>query len=502
MDSLKLIIETLSEEDKSSFKLFINRDKSLDSRKDLQLFEYLAKTVNPESSSTQATIYPKGNKSAYSALRRRLFNHLCEFVSLVNKAHLQQEHLYLQRLNNLAIHLFHQKEKTAAWKYLNKAVQVAEEQKLYMLLHDLYKTQINWSHTNSKIDLGLLIQKYKANQNLVDTYEKTLLSNALIRAKLSRLKTEGEASYLTSIIDLVLFTYKVKDKIESRPELFYMIAKATRESITSKKDFLSYEDFLCSKLEILEKNDAFHQHNHYYKLKLMEMKLDTIFRNKKFDEAALYAIKFKESIYEYDQNYHSKFYPSFLHFLALALSYTERISEALIHLKVDHKLEAKTDAAVKRLIAIMHFKEEAYHHSIKTIDDIGHSKDWLLKKFDDVWFINLEILKVLAIWENGEKERARKYILSLIREYKKELSIHKSIKDFLQLINKYMEKPERIQQSFFIKQIEKDLNNLTLLEDEVQAINYYSWFQSKIHQIPYKESLFKAVKNKLQKEEI
>ena len=74
MDKLQEIINTLSEDDKREFRIFINRQKSKKERKDLDLFELIGAQTHPKE--IQKTLYKTPNKIAYHTLRKRLLKHL------------------------------------------------------------------------------------------------------------------------------------------------------------------------------------------------------------------------------------------------------------------------------------------------------------------------------------------------------------------------------------------------------------------------------------------
>ena len=80
MDKLQEIINTLSDDDKREFRIFINRQKSKKERKDLDLFELLCLQLN--SKEIQSRLYKTSNKVAYHTLRKRLLKHLTDFIVL------------------------------------------------------------------------------------------------------------------------------------------------------------------------------------------------------------------------------------------------------------------------------------------------------------------------------------------------------------------------------------------------------------------------------------
>lgn len=488
MDSLKLIINTFSEEEKASFKLFINRDKNIDNRKDFQLFTLLDKTAQPKAEQIQSKLYNERNNSAYSALRRRLFNHIMDFLSINNSKYNLDEEIHLDRLFNLSQHLFKQNEFDAAWKYLNKAIQTAEKSNHYIKLKDIYLEAFQWSHTLNDFDLKDILQKFKQVQNQCKDYEKTIVALSVVRSKLSNYKAGADRSYLNSIISMVLFTYQLQDKIMKRPELMYMLAKTVRECIAAENDFISYENFILEKFEDLKSQNAFNQHNHIYKIKLMQLIMDAKFRNKKHQEVIEYGGIFQNTITEFDQSYLQNFSSIYMDYMSSAYTYLGEQDKAIELIENTVKLDASTEANFKRRLSNLYYQNGQYENALNQLNEIKHSEDWLINKFGEYWTIHSYILKACILYELGEYKSADKVLTKTIKTFRKELTRHKLTNSFILLLKKVFEKPERIQSSTFDKTIES-FRNCSIDDQKDQAIKFYSWVSSKKEEKSYKEVL-------------
>src|SRR3954469_17151080 len=83
MDDLKTAIETLSDDERKEFALFIRRQKNMKGRKDLELFRLLQQKQSLTPPELIARLYAsKPNPVAYYALRKRLMQHLTDFILL------------------------------------------------------------------------------------------------------------------------------------------------------------------------------------------------------------------------------------------------------------------------------------------------------------------------------------------------------------------------------------------------------------------------------------
>ena len=119
MDKLQELVNTLSEDDKKEFRIFINRQKSKKQRKDLDLFELVAEQTPPKE--IQQKLYKTPNKVAYHTLRKRLLKHLTDFIVLKQIDNDPTSTSSISGLISLATYLFNNKSDELGWRFLNKA---------------------------------------------------------------------------------------------------------------------------------------------------------------------------------------------------------------------------------------------------------------------------------------------------------------------------------------------------------------------------------------------
>ena len=123
MDKFQEIINTLAEDDKREFRIFINRQKSKKERKDLDLFELICAEVNAKE--IQTKLYKTPNKVAYHTLRKRLLKHLTDFIVLKQIDGDTTASSAISGLISMASYLFKNQSTELAWRFLSKAEQAA-----------------------------------------------------------------------------------------------------------------------------------------------------------------------------------------------------------------------------------------------------------------------------------------------------------------------------------------------------------------------------------------
>ena len=81
MDSLQEVIHSLDVKQQGEFVYFIQRNKYRKGRKDLQLFNLLRQEKNWSAKGIVEHLKTP-NLNAYHTIRKRLFNHLADFIIL------------------------------------------------------------------------------------------------------------------------------------------------------------------------------------------------------------------------------------------------------------------------------------------------------------------------------------------------------------------------------------------------------------------------------------
>ena len=135
MDDLSTIIHSLDAAEQLEFQNFIQRDRYKKERKDLKLFELLQGEERSATELQKELELPNAN--AYHALRRRLYQHLSDFILIRST---QEDMSSMSRVNgmlSMARHLFNTGSDKLAWKILERSEKMAAQNELYELLNSI-----------------------------------------------------------------------------------------------------------------------------------------------------------------------------------------------------------------------------------------------------------------------------------------------------------------------------------------------------------------------------
>lgn len=83
MTDLNAIVSTFSSEEQQQFIQFLEKKNKRKDTKNIQLFKLLVKN-NLSSDALCTSLYKTNNKSAYHALRKRLYHAIIDFVANIN----------------------------------------------------------------------------------------------------------------------------------------------------------------------------------------------------------------------------------------------------------------------------------------------------------------------------------------------------------------------------------------------------------------------------------
>ncbi|MDG1477202.1 MAG: hypothetical protein P8Q14_08655, partial [Vicingaceae bacterium] len=404
MDKLQELINTLSEDDKREFRIFINRQKSKKQRKDLDLFELICKQTS--ANEIQAKLYKTPNKVAYHTLRKRLLKHLTDFIVLKQIDHDTTATSSIAGLISLATYLFKKQSNEFGWRILIKAEKIALENEHYELLNNIYHLQIDASESEFAPDINDIYKKWKDNKALVDENEKANIAYNFIKKELNEVKLKGHDKDLEKLINQLLQKYGLDNLVFQRPHILYKVLDLTRRVMLSKKDFYSLEPYIIKTYEQLTENHGFSKRDHFYKINILYMISHILYRNRKFEASNTYLKLMSEAMQEYKNSYFQQFYPKYVMLQAANYTYLNQNEKSIETLnsipeKELKKMSTENQLNIRMNLAVfygngMHLKEA--NHILQTFN---HSDNWLEKKMGVEWVLKKNLVEIMLQYELG-----------------------------------------------------------------------------------------------------
>ncbi len=504
MDHVKEIINTFSEEDIKEFKIFVNRSRKKDTRKDLDLFLLLNEEREYKRDELLKVLYPADNNlEAYHATRKRLIKQLHEFIYIKQIKEDTTLESHIASVISLSKFLFKNKKEHTAWVYLKKAFELAEKSKNYDLLVLICKTGIANSLSEYAFPIEELIERLNHYQDQSREEENARIANFLIRDKIKKYLELGAQIDYNKTIRKVFRDYNISESVEQNPRLLFNIIDVTRRFAMTQKNFTSLEPYIIEKYQKLEEINAFDKYNHEYKVQILYFICHVLYRNKKFKEAELFLESFSSAILSNGEQFVKGFYQKYILLKANIYLYTGRIDDTIACLEssLDNPL-SKIDKIqflnTYIILSIAYFFKEDYNKCLSTFMKIDHTDKWCQKVMGKEWLLKKHLLDVMSQFELHNSDIVEARIRSMQRKYK-DLFVrpeYKRVRVFIQLVNKVNNNPLMATSKEFREAVENAFEwNPKQIED-LQVMTFYSWLKSKMLNQKYYDVLLEVVNSR------
>lgn len=333
MDLLPHIISSMNKEEVRFFKLYSNRTNANDTRKDIQLYDYIRKygfEYNEEKIIKK--LYPDKSKNAFYRLKNRLAEDVNKSLSLQHC--MEDEQVQVYHFLTLQ-HLYYIKGKyKLSQYYLRKAEKQANTIESYELLDVIYGEYIKLSHEILSIDPVQYIELRKKNsEELIKIRE---IDDVL--AVLSyKLKTTQNFSLsenpVIKVLEKTINSLISDDKVKTGSKLRFKIYSAVSQILLQRHDYVVFEDYLKKTYIEFTEEGLFNRSNHDTKLQMLTYLVNTLFTNKKHEESLDFAEKLRESMEMYDGALKKKY--QFFYYSGLVNNYNTLNKDKSIQLLKD-----------------------------------------------------------------------------------------------------------------------------------------------------------------------
>jgi hypothetical protein len=485
MDKLQEIINTLTEDDKREFRIFINRQKSKKERKDLDLFELIGEQLDAKE--IQQKLYKTPNKVAYHTLRKRLLKHLTDFIVLKQIDTDTTAASSISGLITLASYLFNNQSNELAWRFLIKAEHTAIENEQYELLNNIYQLQIDSCANEFAPDINEIYAKWKNNKVLVNENERVNIAYNYIKKELNEVILKGKDKNANELVTELLEKHGLKDTVFKRPEILYKVLELTRKVMFSKKDFYNFEPYIINMYQELIAKHGFSKKNHYYKIHILYMIAHILYRNRKFNESNTYLNQMLESMLAYNKSFYKQFYPKHLMLSAanfLFLNQNEKSIDLLESIKTAtfNKLTTEDQLNIKMNLSIYLGYANEFKKCNYILQTLNHSDNWLIKKMGIEWVLKKNMIEIMVQYEMDNHEIALNKIRSFERTFSELFThpLYARSNQFIQTLKAILNDSHLLTNKDFKEKVKTTLVKTPSEQEDLQAMSYYAWLKAKM----------------------
>ena len=319
MDTLNRIIQLMDKEELRGFKLFAQRTRGDQERKDLRLFDYMRKSGEKfNERKILKELYGYKGKNSYYRLKNRL-------LTEVGKSQLLQhitrdENMLLHHYLSLSILYRKKQHPQISHYYLRKAEAKAEELDRLEMLDLIYAEFISLSYHILSIDPEAYIHKRSENRKTLNRLWEIdhILAAIHYRLRVSVNYGDSDESVL-SLLQKTVDEYAGDPGLSQNKQFRFRLYSAVSTILVQKKDYVELENYLIPTYEEFSRDKLFHKGNHDIKLQMLTYIINALIKNDKNEITLKYVKILREAMEEFNRLYFDKYL--FYYYYTLAGQY-------------------------------------------------------------------------------------------------------------------------------------------------------------------------------------
>ena len=500
VDQLKSVIISLTEDEKKEFRVFTQRQRSKDKRRDLELFEIIAEYPEKKPKDIIHELYNSENREAYNMLRKRLIKQLIDFVALKRMDEDETAAAKVMGMLSLSQHLFSRDLPQIGWSYLKKSEDLAYKSELHDLMDNIFNLQIEQWHPEFAPDIETIVHKLEENGRQAKQDEKVNVLAARIRYLLHKHKTGSLDEDLSVSIRKLFYDTGISHTFSKKPNHLLKILSIIRIGVLVEKDFSRFEPMIIEEFEKVENDGGFTKRNVQIRIELLYMIAHVLYRNRNFERCLKYLQELKKAISSQNKSLIGKFYPKYILLYASAKSYlgfnqeSVKLIEGYI-LNFENRLSKRYILDLKLNLTVFYFQNQEYYKANQVLLTIHHSDKWCEKKMGKEWMLRKNLVDVINQYERENYEIALSRLNGIERSFSKLLSttMYSRVKTFIGLIKYLINYPEEVATESFFQKVDDKIERLPTDQEDLLAMAFYCWLKAKMQKQPYYQVLVQTV---------
>jgi hypothetical protein len=442
MDVLQSVVATLTKEEVRNLKLWLQSTNSGETRKDVQLFDYIRKMDDRyDESSIHKKIYGKDDKNSFYRLKNRLLEDIGYNLSLLHFNKHEQNNLY-HLLGLYQIFLSRSKPEIGLY-YLKKACKKAEQTENFEILDIVYANYVRISSDLPEVNPEHYIKLRKDNAIKLGKIRETdqVLAALTYRLKLSQNYGKRDVGLL-KLLDNTIKEFSTDDSLRKSKSFQTRVFRALSQILIQNHNFIELEKFAITTYGRFNSEKWFDKTNHETKLQMLVYIINSLFKNRKYADSLDYAETLGEEMSAFNSMLYDKY--MFFYYNALVINYSQidlkRGLKALDEL--EKEMKGKKNAYYEFFILLnkanLLFFQGRNDDAIRSLVRLYVNDHY--KKADVSFKLKIAIAECMMQYESGDEsstikrvEQVKKQFASILGsdDYKRERFILKIIPQML-----------------------------------------------------------------------
>lgn len=369
MDILNKIIVLLDKEEQRGFKLFANRTRGEEDRKDLRLFDYIRKSGDRfNERKILKELYGYKGKNSYYRLKNRLLTEIGKSQALQHVT--RDEHLLLLHYLSLTRLYRNKQQPEIAHYFLKKAESRAQELGRLELLDLVYGEYISLSYDIVSIDPEEYIRKRSENLKTLNRLWEIdhILAAINHRLKVSLNLGDSDETIL-GLLQKTVDEYARDPGLSQNAQFRFRLYSAVSKILVQRKDYVELEKYLIPTYEEFIRDQLFHKGNHETRLQMIIYIINALMKNGQYERSLEYVKQLKEAMEAYSRLFYDKYL--FNYYYTLAGIYASLDSDKALEI-LREMLQNKTITSVPAYqvyiyvnLALVYYARKEFKQSIQ-----------------------------------------------------------------------------------------------------------------------------------------
>lgn len=497
MINIQAIISEFSKEEQQEFINYLSYKNKRKDVKNIALFRLLLQNTNQKS--IPKLLYGKDNKTAYHALRKRLFASLIDFIATQSLTHEVSGDLEITKQLLVARNLLIHKQYKAGLKILDRAEKKAKEIHHFALLNEIYHTKIQYATTSFSKPLEYLIDKFNKNQQNLLQEEKLNIAYAIIKQQSQEAIQEGKQLLFKDIVNDTYKRLEISEDVGLTYKSLYQIIEIISKIADVNNDFYSVDLFIIENYKYIKEHVAETEKHLVYHIKLLYHIANIYFRKKAFTESQFFLNLMHDQMQKQNKKYYKNNFLKHQCLLALNENYSGN-SEAAITILENVRHEKKYTIEVMLDIylslIVFYFQQQEYKKAQTIFSKFYHTDKWYEEKVGKPWTIKKNLIELLLHIELGNISYVDSRLQSIQRKYSQYLKKigEYRVLAFINLVKVYYQKPEEVTSASFKEKVEATFEWKLPKQEDIFAMSFYAWLKAKMEQQPLYRTTLALVK--------
>jgi hypothetical protein len=404
MQILQQIIGSMNKEEIRHLKLYMGRTNVGESRKDVDLFDYIRQHHEKyDETFIQRKLYSSRDKNALYRLKNRLLEDLGRSIALQYLD--DSEFGQVVHLLTLARHFSERNQSPVALHYLQRAERKAQVIGSPDLLDLVYNEFIHFSQETPQQNPAEYIRKRRNNRAQLHQMHEIddILAEVVFKVRTTQNFTKQDYRLIETLHKKAIAFSRSKagrTSIQLRFKIYQLLSRI----FLQKEDYILLEKYLQQTHEEFIAEKLFNRNNHDTKLQQLTYLANAQFKNKKYTESLQTAEHLKKAMDEYGGLSHDKYL--FFYYNILVINYSVRDRNKAIAILN----EAKESQVIRKLpfymvfihynMAILYFSNTDYKKSIRHLTQLKMESSY--SSLNEALRLKIEVAELIIRYELGD----------------------------------------------------------------------------------------------------